>query len=73
MPPAVGEGIALEHSFRVEVRDSSLHDAVWPLPGGGGYAFSLAHGFTDAEWTLVGATARLPSDLASSLVTAFVE
>ena len=44
----IGEGIALEHSFRVEVRDSSLHDAVWPLPGGGGYAFSLAHGASEA-------------------------
>lgn len=44
----IGESIALEHSFRIEVRDSVLHDAVWPLPGGGGYAFSLAHGSSEA-------------------------
>lgn len=44
----IGEGIALEHSFRIEVRDSYIHDAVWPLPGGGGYAYSLAHGSSEA-------------------------
>jgi hypothetical protein len=40
----LGEGIAVDRSFRVEVRDSYVHDAVWPQPGGGGYALSLALG-----------------------------
>jgi hypothetical protein len=40
----LGEGIALANSFRVEVRDSYVHDAAWPYPGGGGYALSLASG-----------------------------
>ncbi len=37
-----GEGIALDNSFRVEVRDSYVHDAAWAEPGGAGYAISLA-------------------------------
>jgi len=40
----LGEGIGVNHSFRVEVRDSYIHDADWPVPGGGGYAISLANG-----------------------------
>ena len=43
----MGEGIAINHSFRVEVRDSSIHDGAWPQPGGGGYALSLAWGSSD--------------------------
>jgi len=39
-----GEGIAVNHSFRVEVRDSYIHDAAWAQPGGAGYAVSLATG-----------------------------
>lgn len=38
----LGDGVAINHSFRVEVRDSYVHDAAWPVPGGGGYAISLA-------------------------------
>ena len=40
----LGEGIAVNSSFRVEVRDSYVHDAVWPQPGGAGYGLSLALG-----------------------------
>jgi hypothetical protein len=40
----LGEGVAINHSFRVEVRDSYLHDGAWSAPGGGGYALSLAAG-----------------------------
>lgn len=37
------EGFALNHCFRVEIRDSYIHDAAWPQPGGAGYAISLAN------------------------------
>ena len=37
-----GEGVAMENSFRDELRDSYIHDASWPEPGGAGYAISLA-------------------------------
>jgi hypothetical protein len=40
----LGEGFALEYSFHIEVRDSYVHDAAWPEPGGGGYAIGLARG-----------------------------
>jgi hypothetical protein len=40
----LGEGVAFENSFRCEVRDSYIHDAAWPVPGGGGYALSLSGG-----------------------------
>ena len=40
----LGVGFALEYSFHIEVRDSYVHDAAWPEPGGGGYAISLARG-----------------------------
>jgi hypothetical protein len=38
----LGEGVAVNNSFRIEIRDSFIHDASWPYPGGGGYAISLA-------------------------------
>lgn len=37
-----GEGVALNNGFRDELRDSYIHDAAWPEPGGAGYAISLA-------------------------------
>jgi hypothetical protein len=37
-----GEGISFEAAFRVEARDSYIHDAAWAEPGGTGYAISLA-------------------------------
>ncbi|HUL60474.1 MAG TPA: glycosyl hydrolase family 28-related protein [Anaeromyxobacteraceae bacterium] len=40
----LGEGFAVNGSFRVEIRDSYVHDGAWPVPGGGGYALSLANG-----------------------------
>jgi hypothetical protein len=38
----LGEGVAIEGSFRIEVRDSYIHHGAWPEPGGGGYAIGLA-------------------------------
>jgi hypothetical protein len=40
----LGEGVAINNSFRVEVRDSYINETVWPNPGGGGYAISFANG-----------------------------
>jgi hypothetical protein len=37
-----GEGVAINNSFRDELRDSYVHDAAWAEPGGAGYAISLA-------------------------------
>jgi hypothetical protein len=44
----LGEGVAINNSFRIEVRDSYIHDTAWPSPGGGGYAVSLANGSAEA-------------------------
>src|SRR4051794_22865685 len=44
----LGEGVAIDSSFRVEVRDSYIHDGAWPEPGGGGYAISLGWGSAEA-------------------------
>ena len=44
----LNEGFALANTFHVEVRDSYVHDAVWPVPGGGGYAISLSDGTSEA-------------------------
>jgi hypothetical protein len=43
----LGEGVAVNNSFRVEIRDSFIHDGVWPYPGGGGYAISFALGTSE--------------------------
>jgi hypothetical protein len=43
-----GEGVAINNSFRIEVRDSYVHDGAWPVPGGAGYAISLANGTSEA-------------------------
>jgi hypothetical protein len=43
-----GEGVAIDNSFRIEVRDSYVHDGAWPVPGGAGYAISLANGTSEA-------------------------
>jgi Pectate lyase superfamily protein len=40
--------IDLRHGFRVEIRDSHIHDALNPYPGGAGYALSLSHGESEA-------------------------
>jgi hypothetical protein len=44
----LGEGVAINNSFRVEVRDSYIHETAWPEPGGGGYAISFANGSSEA-------------------------
>lgn len=41
------EAFAVDSSFRVEIRDSYVHDAAWAQPGGGGYAISLSHGSSE--------------------------
>lgn len=38
----IGEGFAVNNSFRIEIRDSYIHDGSWPEPGGAGYAISFA-------------------------------
>ncbi|UFZ04787.1 right-handed parallel beta-helix repeat-containing protein [Bradyrhizobium ontarionense] len=43
----LGEGVAIDNSFRVELRDSYIHAGSWPQPGGAGYAISLAAGSSD--------------------------
>jgi hypothetical protein len=43
----IGDGIDINNSFRVEVRDSYIHTASWPTPGGAGYALSLASGSSE--------------------------
>jgi len=37
-----GDGIGLFRAFRVEVRDSYVHDMAWPDPGGAGYIFDIS-------------------------------
>lgn len=44
----IGECVAIDNSFRVELRDSYLHTGSWPTPGGAGYAISLANGSAEA-------------------------
>jgi Right handed beta helix region len=43
----LGEGVAIDNSFRIEVRDSYIHTGSWPEPGGAGYAISLAAGSSE--------------------------
>jgi hypothetical protein len=42
-----GAAVDIGNAFRIEVRDSYLHDAAWPEPGGGGYVISLAGGSSE--------------------------
>jgi hypothetical protein len=42
------EGFAVDYSFRVEIRESYVHDAAWAEPGGAGYAISLSSGTSEA-------------------------
>lgn len=42
-----GAGVAIDSSFRVELRDSYIHQGSWPVPGGGGYALSVANGSSE--------------------------
>jgi hypothetical protein len=43
----IGEGVAIDNSFRIEVRDSYIHTGSWPSPGGAGYIVSLAGGSSE--------------------------
>ena len=43
----IGEGFAVDGSFRVEIRESNIHDGSWPEPGGAGYAISFAGGSSE--------------------------
>jgi hypothetical protein len=43
----VGHGIDIIGSFRTEIRDSYIHTASWPRPGGGGYLLALAWGSSE--------------------------
>ena len=43
----LGEGFAVNSSFRVELRDSYVHTPVWFEPGGGSYNISLANGTSE--------------------------
>lgn len=42
-----GPCIDTHHSFRIEIRDSYIHHANNPVPGGGGYALSLRNGSSE--------------------------
>ena len=39
--------VDITHSFRLEIRDSYIHDTIWPYPGGGGYAISMQQGTSE--------------------------
>jgi len=45
-----GVGVNFLHSFQCELRDSYVHDADWPVPGGGGYAIGSAFGSSEYLW-----------------------
>jgi hypothetical protein len=44
----LGEGVAIDSSFRIEVRTHYIHDGAWSEPGGGGYAIGLDWGSAEA-------------------------
>jgi len=44
----IGEGVAIDGSFRIELRDSYMHTGSWPVPGGAGYAISFSGGSSEA-------------------------
>ena len=43
-----GHGIDIIGSFRNEIRDSYIHTASWPRPGGGAYLLALTSGSSEA-------------------------
>ena len=43
----LGDAFAVNDSFRVEIRDSYVHDAAFPNPGGFAFALSLAQGSSE--------------------------
>jgi hypothetical protein len=42
-----GEGIAIDNSFGIEVRENYIHDAAFASPGGIAYAISMANGASE--------------------------
>jgi hypothetical protein len=40
----LGDGIDIDASFRVQLEGIYVHNAAWPVNGGGGYAISIANG-----------------------------
>ncbi len=40
-------GFDIDYSFRDQLEEFYVHKAVWPVPGGGGYAISLAWGSSE--------------------------
>jgi hypothetical protein len=45
---AVDPSIRIQRGFRIELRDSFLHDGEWPYPGGAGYAMSFESGTAES-------------------------
>jgi hypothetical protein len=43
----IGAGVGIDNSFRIELRDSYIHEGSWPEPGGAGYALSVANGSSE--------------------------
>jgi len=43
----LGEGFAIDNSFRVQLEEFYAHAPVWPVPGGGGYNISLSAGSSE--------------------------
>ncbi|HUB13741.1 MAG TPA: hypothetical protein VMB34_17465 [Acetobacteraceae bacterium] len=43
----LGEGFAIDASFRIQLEEFYAHKPVWPVPGGGGYNISLARGSSE--------------------------
>jgi hypothetical protein len=43
----LNNGFSFGNAFRDELREFYVHDGVWPVPGGGGYAISLASGSSE--------------------------
>jgi hypothetical protein len=43
----LGDAVALNNSFKCEIRDSYIHDAVWAQPGGAGYNISIGGGSSE--------------------------
>jgi hypothetical protein len=39
--------VDITHSYRLEIRDSYIHDTIHPYPGGAGYAISLQQGTSE--------------------------
>lgn len=44
----LNEGIAIDYSFRIQLEEFYVHNAAWPVNGGGGYAISFAQGSSEA-------------------------